>query len=145
MQVVTIAGAIGRDAEYKTTQGGSEFCSFSVAVSTGYGDRKTTTWWDVTRWGKGADKLAPMLTKGTKVTVSGEVSTREHDGRTYLQVRADHLTLQGERRDNGSRGNGGPSQRRTSHETAWGGQDDDPLNDDVPFLSDNMGLERRAR
>lgn len=95
MQIVTIAGNLGRDAEFKTTQQGDAFCKFSVAVSTGWGDRKATTWWDVTRWGKGAEGLAKILTKGAKVSVSGEMSTREHEGKTYLQVRADHVTMQG--------------------------------------------------
>lgn len=104
MQIVTIAGVTGRDAEHKQTQGGADLCSFSVAVSTGWGDNRTTTWWDVTKWGKGTDKLAEMLPKGTKVTVSGEVSTREHNGKTYLQIRADHVALQGERKaSNGER------------------------------------------
>lgn len=99
MQIVNIAGTIGKDAVAKTTQGGTQLCSFSVAVNTGYGDNKQTTWWDVTKWGKGTDKLAEMLVKGTKVSVSGEVGTREHEGKTYLQIRADYVTLQGGRGD----------------------------------------------
>lgn len=114
-QIVTLAGTTGKDAQPKTTQDGTPLCSFSVAVNTGYGDRKTTTWWDVTRWGKGAHQLAELLPKGTKVTVIGEVSTREHDGKTYLQCRADHVTLQGERKTDGGqrqdRGGGGYSQQ----------------------------------
>lgn len=97
MQIVNIAGMLGKDAVFKTTQGGNQLCNFTVAVNTGYGDNKTVTWWDVTKWGKGTDKLAEMLAKGTKVSVSGEVSTREHEGKTYLQIRADHVTLQGGR------------------------------------------------
>lgn len=104
-QIVTIAGTIGKDAVSKSTREGTPFCSFSVAVNTGYGENKSTTWWDVTRWGKGTDRLAEMLLKGTKVTVVGEVGTREHEGKTYLQCRADHVTLQGgrqeQRRDDG--------------------------------------------
>lgn len=134
-QIVTIAGVTGKDAQHKTTQNGKEFCSFSVAVNTGYGDNKQTTWWDVTRWGKGADKLADMLSKGTKVTVIGEVSTREHDGKTYLQCRADHVTLQGGRQDGGQR------QERSggARDSEWDRQKErdfygaDGLDDEVPF------------
>lgn len=126
-QIVTLAGTTGKDAQFKTTQGGQTLCSFSVAVNTGYGENKQTTWWDVTRWGKGADKLADMLPKGTKVTVIGEVSTREHDGKTYLQCRADHVTLQGGRQDGQrqERSGGGGSQQR--------GYDSSDLDDSVPF------------
>lgn len=92
MKTITIAGNTGKDAEHKTTNA-SELCSFSVAVDDGWGDDKTTMWFDVTRWGKGADGLARTLRKGSKVAVSGELSTREHNGKTYLQVRADKVTI----------------------------------------------------
>lgn len=123
MQIANIAGNIGKDAELKSTNGGDQFCKFSVAVSTGWGDKKATTWWDVTRWGKGADKLAGFLTKGTKVSVSGEISTREHEGKTYLQIRADHVTIQGGNAV--PRDSAAPSQRSAGIPT--------DLDDDVPF------------
>ncbi len=137
MQIGNIAGNLGKDAEFKTTQGGDQFCRFTVAVSTGWGDKKTTTWWDVTRWGKGADKLAGFLKKGAKVAVSGEISTREHEGKTYLQLRADHVTLQGDAGGSGNRGgndrNDDRGQSRQSASNQGGGFGGSDLDDDVPF------------
>lgn len=104
MLILTLAGNTGKDAEFKTTQGGTELCSFSVGVSTGYGENKATTWVDVTKWGKGAEGLARILRKGSKVTVSGEMSTREHNGKTYIQCRADHVSIQGTPQGSGQRG-----------------------------------------
>ncbi len=104
MIITTCAGNAGKDAEYKTTQNGTELCTFSLAGTVGYGDNKQTIWFDVTKWGKGAEGLSRCILKGTKVTVSGELSQREHDGKTYLQIRADHIALQGERQaDRGTR------------------------------------------
>jgi single-strand DNA-binding protein len=122
---LTLAGNLGRDAESKSTQDGTPLCSFSVGVSTGYGERKTTTWVDVTKWGKGADGLAKILRKGSKVAVSGELSTREHNGKTYLQCRADTVTIMGtqqsaERQPDGSQGHAG-------------GFADDDDSDSIPF------------
>jgi single-strand DNA-binding protein len=88
-----IAGNLGRDAEHKTTQGGGEFCSFPVACETGFGERKTTTWVDVTKWGKGAEGLSRILRKGSKVAVVGEMGLREHNGKTYVQLRADDVSI----------------------------------------------------
>lgn len=133
MQIVNIAGNIGKDAELKTTQGGDQFCRFTVAVSTGWGDRKTTTWWDVTRWGKGADKLAGFLRKGAKVAVSGELSTREHEGKTYLQIRADHVTLQGDAGGSGGRSDDRQQSRQSNPQPSNQGGFGDDLDDDVPF------------
>lgn len=90
-----LAGNTGRDAEHKTTQGGTEFCRFTVAAETGFGDKKHTTWVDVTKWGKGSEGLARILRKGSKVTVLGEMSLREHEGKTYVQCRADNVKVMG--------------------------------------------------
>ena len=125
MLIVTIAGALGRDAEYKTTQGGKSFCSFPVAASVGYGDNKTTIWVDVTRWGEGAQGLSRHLLKGSKVTVTGELSTREHNGKTYLQCRADHVALQGSRGD-GPRSEEREQVRKVESVNAFADDDLDP-------------------
>ncbi len=139
MQVISIAGALGKDAVFKSTQQGHDLCTFPVAVSTGFGDKKATTWFDVTKWGKGSDKLASFLTKGTKVSVSGELGTREHEGKTYLQIRADHVTLQSSKSDTGN-GGGGYKAPAPS-----GGGFDDDLDDDVPFASNDVRHEGRVR
>lgn len=90
---LSLAGALGRDAEYREGNNGKGRCQFSVAVNVGYGENKTTIWVDVTRWGEGAKGLANLLRKGSKVAVTGEMSTREHNGRTYIQCRADNVTI----------------------------------------------------
>lgn len=119
-------GNLGRDAEFKTTQGGQEFCSFAVATSIGYGQNKTTVWVDVTKWGKGAEGLARILRKGSKVAFAGEFSQREHNGKTYVQCRADHVSILGtpeggqRREPDGSQGHAG----------GFGGDD---LDSDIPF------------
>lgn len=137
MLQLSIAGRAGRDAEYKQTQGGAEMCRFTVAADVGFGDSKQTVWVDVTRWGKGAQQLAGFIRKGSSVAVTGEMSTREHDGKTYIQCRADRVTLlgsaQGGQGDNraqqasgGGWGQGGGSQQ------SGGGYEDD-LSDWIRF------------
>lgn len=97
MITVTVAGNAGKDAEARTTQSGDSFCAFSIAGTAGFGDNQQTVWFDVTKWGKGADSLAKHILKGTPLAVTGELSQREHDGKTYLQIRADRIKLQGSR------------------------------------------------
>lgn len=122
---LTIAGRLGRDAEHKTTQGGAEFCRFSVAGESGFGDNKQTIWVDVTRWGKGSEGLARVLRKGSSVAVTGEMSTREHEGKTYVQVRADKVTILGA--PSGDQ-RGEPKKEYSAPASDW--DDDDS---DVPF------------
>lgn len=92
--ITTIVGNVGKDAVHKSTQGGKEFVSFPVAAKVGWGEREQTLWFDVTKW-SGSQKLAAMLLKGTKVTVIGRLSTREHEGKTYLQIDAQELVPTG--------------------------------------------------
>ncbi len=125
-----LAGNTGRDAEYRTTQNGAEMCRFTVAAETGFGDSKRTTWVDVTKWGKGSEGLAKMLRKGSKVAVSGELSLREHEGKTYVQCRADNVKVLST--PDGPRSGAGRAQE--PHPGAHGG--DYPDHDDgsdIPF------------
>lgn len=128
MQIISIAGTTGRDAEYKTTQSGAEMCSTSVAVNGYANGEKTTTWYDVTSWGKGSEGLARMLRKGSKIACSGELSTREHNGKTYLQVRTNGITVQG----TPAGGTDAPQEPQRSSRQA-------PVDDldDVPFATNN--------
>jgi len=123
MKQITIAGNIGKDAELRSTQSGDQVAGFSVAVEGREGREKVTVWFDVSIWGKRAEALSPYLTKGTRVCVCGDLGTREHNGKTYLTVKADQVTLLGGgKRDDAQ---GGAASGRQS-----GGND---LDDDLPF------------
>lgn len=95
MKVITIAGNIGKDAVTRRTQDGTAVTGFSVAVEDRSGGEKKTFWFDVSLWGTRGEKLAQYLTKGTKVVVTGDLTRREHEGKTYLGVKADNVTLMG--------------------------------------------------
>ena len=97
MRNITIAGNIGKDAQIRTTQN----------VEAGYGQNKKTQWYDCSWFGSRGEKVAPYLTKGSKITVSGEFDTREHDGKTYLQISVNNVTLQGGGNQSGDRGQSG--------------------------------------
>ena len=95
-----IAGNIGKSAETRNA-GQSTVTSFAVAVEQRGRDGKKTQWVNCSLWGQRGEKLANYLTKGTRVCVSGELTTREHNGKTYLEINASDVTLMGggERRE----------------------------------------------
>lgn len=101
MNVLSLTGNLGRDAEVRQA-GSSTVCGFPVAMTAGYGDKKQTVWIDCSIWGKQAEGALPgYLKKGQQVAVSGELSTREHEGKTYLQLRVNSIDLIGKRDDGG--------------------------------------------
>lgn len=126
---ISLAGTLGRDAEYKESQNGKGRCQFSVAVNIGYGENKITVWIDVTRWGEGSKGLSNILRKGSKVAVNGELSTREHNGKTYLQCRADNVTIMGTPSVDERRAVD-PNNQAMRKEFA---PQNDQLDDDIPF------------
>lgn len=99
MNVLSLTGNLGRDAEVRQA-GSSTVCGFPVAMTAGYGDKKQTVWIDCSIWGRQAEGALPgYLKKGQQVAVSGELSTREHEGKTYLQLRVNSIDLIGKRDD----------------------------------------------
>jgi single-stranded DNA-binding protein len=117
---ITIIGNLGADAERKRI-GDNDVCNLRVGCKVGYGDRAVSTWWDVSVWGKPAE-WAAELRKGDAVTVMGEVTAREHDGKTYMGVRASTVRAH-ERRESSSsqRGDRGNGSQRGNNGGGWGG------------------------
>lgn len=95
MNVLTVSGNIGKDA-VKRDAGGTAVVGFSVAMKSGYGEKAQTIWLDCSLWGKQAESgLVQYLKKGQFVVLSGELGTREHEGKTYLTLRVASVTLGG--------------------------------------------------
>lgn len=132
MKTLTIAGNVGKDAVTRTTQNGDKVTGWSVAVEERNGQEKRTLWFDCSLWGKRGESLAQYLTKGTRVAVSGDLSTREHEGKTYLTLRADQVTLMG----GGNAQSGSPQQSDTARaaDRAQAPQGRGPdMDDEIPF------------
>jgi len=98
----TVSGNVGKDAETKTV-GEDTVTSFSVASSKKVRDIDVTTWVDCSIWGKRGASLQPWLTKGLPVTVVGEMSTREYEGKNGkgfgISIRVSDIALQGGKKD----------------------------------------------
>lgn len=97
MNLFSCIGRVGKDAVVRHTQSGDAVASFSVAVDSGFGDKKSSTWFDCSFWGKRAETVGPMIRKGDRIGLVGELATREHEGKTYLTLRVGDVTLLGVR------------------------------------------------
>lgn len=98
MQRLIIAGNVGKDAVLRRTQSGDAILGFSLAVDNGkdkQGNRRDSTWYDCSIWGKRAESLERHITKGLKLTLIGRPTAREHDGKAYLGISVDDLTFMG--------------------------------------------------
>lgn len=95
MNVFSFTGNLGRDCRVGDVSG-TAVCNFAVAAKSGYGDKEQTIWVDCALWGQRAStRITEYLVKGQQVAVSGELGTREHEGKTYLTLRVSDVTLVG--------------------------------------------------
>ena len=101
MNNLNAIGNVGKDAEVKYLSSGDAVANFSFALTSGYGEKQQTTWLNCSLFGKRAETLAPMLLKGTKIGITGELTNREYlsngEKRYSLECRLNDVTLLGKK------------------------------------------------
>ena len=135
MNVFTFDGFLGRDASVKQV-GDSSVVEFTVANRVGWGDKEKTNWLNCAAWKK--EKIAPYLTKGAKVAVTGELTVREYqkkDGTPgySLDVRVQDISLPG--KVQGEQAQGTPPQQAQAPQVPANVQqrNESTAGDQVPF------------
>jgi single-strand DNA-binding protein len=140
LNLVQLIGHLGQDAELKVLQGGKSVLNFSVATTESWLDQNNsrqekTEWHRCQCWGRRAEGLAKILTKGMKVYVQGSLQTRswEKNGQKFYatEIRVQNVILANGKREGGERqqsrsyggGSGAPSGERS-------GNDSPPAQDD---------------
>lgn len=132
MNNLCATGNLGSDCRINQVSG-TTVCNFSVAMKSGYGDRAQTLWLDCALWGKQAESRLPeFLKKGQQVAVSGELSTREHEGKTYLQLRCNSVDLVGGKGESGGQ-QAAPAPAQSQPQQAAQQQPASDMDDEIPF------------
>ena len=85
----SITGRLTKDASFMTVGTGKPLLTMDVAVNTGFGDSKKTTYVKVNMWSDRGEKIVSYLKKGTLVAVAGQLSVDTWTGNTGDQ----HQTL----------------------------------------------------
>jgi len=78
MNIITITGRVGQDAELRQTPQGRAVANFKVVIDVGFGEKKHALWIDCSMFGQRAEKVARYITKGTPVTVYGQFDLRTY-------------------------------------------------------------------
>ena len=135
---------LGKDCELRTTQGGDDVATLSLAYNYGrkQDGKQPTQWIRATLWGKRATTLSQYLTKGKQIYASlDDVHIREYEGNNgkgfNLEAKIVDLefTRGQQQQDQGYGGNNQPARqpapkRQPAPQPANSGCDDDM---DVPF------------
>ncbi len=97
-------GRLGKDPEVKFTAGGVSICNFSIAVGSSWKNKQTgqkeekTEWINIDSFGKLADICGQYLKKGSKVFVTGSLTTRKWQDqsgqdRYTTSIKADNMQM----------------------------------------------------
>lgn len=103
VKISIVNAYIARTPESSQTPNGTTKLKFSLPVNDKEGDTETTTWYEVTVWGRQAEALISLrdrglFTKGASVYVQGRFKVRTYTGRDGAQrtsndVNADDVLL----------------------------------------------------
>ena len=80
-----LMGRIGQDVELKTTQGGIEVVTFSVAVQRSH-NKEITDWINIVAWRATASFVAKYFKKGDMICIEGNIQTRNYEGQDGKKV-----------------------------------------------------------
>jgi single-strand DNA-binding protein len=114
---VMLLGNLGADPELRTTSGGQSVLKLRLATSETYLDKnrqrqEKTEWHSVVIWGKRAEALSKILSKGSRLFVEGGLRTSSYEDREGVkryktEIVANNVLLQGGRGGSGGGGGGG--------------------------------------
>lgn len=164
---VILVGNLGRDPEIRSTQGGDRIANLNLATSESWRDkssgerREKVEWHRVVVFNPHLVEIAEKyLKKGSKVYVEGALQTRKWTDNAGVEKYSTEVVLQKFRGEitmleSAGGGNGGtrpaPAEstedygRQQSRGGGGGGSLSDDLSDDIPFLSNDVGLEPGIR
>jgi single-strand DNA-binding protein len=83
-----LVGNVGADPDARTAPSGTRVARFSLAVNRRQGGAETTDWWRCVAFGKTAELVETLVTKGAAIVVFGEPQqdSYEKNGQTVHVV-----------------------------------------------------------
>ncbi len=84
MNKVFLIGNLVKDPELRSTNSGSNVCSFRIAVNRRFANQqgeRVSDFFDIVAWRQLAELCGRYLAKGRKVAVVGELQTRTYDAK----------------------------------------------------------------
>ena len=127
-----ITGNVVRDPELRATSGGTQVCSFSVAVNYNYvqnGEKKEqVSYINCSAWGKAGEIIAQYAKKGTGILVSGRLSQRAFEDKTGAKRSATEIVVE----DFNFLGGAGEGSSSISYTPSSNNESADIIPDDIP-------------
>lgn len=103
LNIVAIMGRLVADPELRTTQQGTNVCTFRIACERSYapkGQQRQADFVDIVAWGKTAEFICKFFQKGSMIAIEGSLQTRNYQDkqgnkRTAVEVLANNISFAG--------------------------------------------------
>lgn len=103
LNVVAIMGRLVADPELRTTQQGTNVCTFRIACERSYtpkGQQRQADFVDIVAWGKTAEFICKFFQKSGLIAIEGSLQTRNYQDkqgnkRTAVEVLANNISFAG--------------------------------------------------
>lgn len=103
LNVVAIMGRLVADPELRTTQQGTNVCTFRIACERSYtpkGQQRQADFVDIVAWGKTAEFICKFFQQGSMIAIDGSLQTRNYQDkqgnkRTAVEVVANNISFAG--------------------------------------------------
>lgn len=154
---VILLGNLGRDPEVRYSPSGAALCSISIATTRNWKDktsgekREETEWHRVVFYDRLAEIAGQYLKKGSPVYVEGRLKTRKWTDKDGVEKYSTEI-IAGEMQLLGDRQTGDQAERPTTSTAARPSRSAGPatnnfddMDDDIPFIGSDMGLDPMGR
>lgn len=103
LNVIAIMGRLVADPELRTTQQGTNVCTFRIACERSYapkGQQRQVDFVDIVAWGKTAEFICKFFQRGSMIAIDGSLQTRNYQDkhgnkRTAVEVVANNISFAG--------------------------------------------------
>lgn len=103
LNVVAIMGRLVADPELRTTQQGTNVCTFRIACERSYskpGEQRQADFIEIVAWRQQADFVCKYFQKGSMIAIDGSLQTRQYqdkqgNNRTAVEVVANNISFAG--------------------------------------------------
>lgn len=146
INTITASGNLGKDCEQRWTPNEKAFASFNLPVKQGYGEHEKVSWVICKMFGTKAEKLPEYLTKGTKVTVTGEFVMEEWTSQNGERKSAPVIIVNQLDFGGNSNQTGSQNLRKPQQSQQQAPQNEPPMDwdDQIPFAPIGLPYPRHA-
>lgn len=95
MNTIVVMGRLTKDPEVKITSTGKKLADFNIAVPRVPRVRDSTDFFKCTAWGKNAETIETYVKKGTKIAITGHLTSSVFKGKDGNNIYETKITVDG--------------------------------------------------